>query len=369
MPQEQRIQIESTILGWLCKGKFVSTVIKISLALSLIFGLSSAPLAVSAANPPDGKPDLSVTVAPPDTDTVVPTAVAPSNIEPARAAGTAPTNSSAPANSSAPVNTASVAPASPVESADSKLAIQISKYDTLRTKQLAASAQEEERLMPIAGMQKQIVQLESLFGRANANVVMLYHLLARRYQVQAYVTGKFADAERLYRWLTDTPPTQKGFDELFYGSAYLAMADGYRMTRRYDLALTTYERSIPIFSRGKKAALNVIADYKTFGESGRDQIARTSSQSKVTTLMANNKAFIDAMEKSIGNERYVARPVADAYFGMAVCYLNRKDMARAREYFDKARANGMQIIDISKVKAAGKKTPVKGSIKGKAKPG
>jgi hypothetical protein len=240
------------------------------------------------------------------------------------------------------------------------LAAEINKLDEMRIKVQCANAQIEQRLMPIADMQKQIVTLESVVGRSNPSVVMLYHLLARRYQQQAYVTGKFADSEKLYRWLTDTATAQqKGFDELLFGSAYLAMADGYRMTKRYDLALSTYQRALPVFLRGKKAAQVIIADYKTFGESAYEKQVKSSSSAKVKNLIIANKNFIDAIDKSQGNERYSASPAADAYFGMAFCYLKRDDLAKAKEYLAKAKANGLIVVDIAKLKAAAKKSGAK----------
>ena len=154
--------------------------------------------------------------------------------------------------------------------------------------------------------------------------------------------------------MTDTATSQqKGFDELLFGSAYLAMADGYRMTKRYDLALSTYQQALPVFLRGKKAAQVLIADYKTFGESAYEKQVKSNSNSKVKSLVVANKSFIEAIDKSQGNERYVASPVPDAYFGMAVCYL------KAKEYLAKAKASGLIVVDIAKLKAATKKSGAK----------
>jgi tetratricopeptide (TPR) repeat protein len=270
----------------------------------------------------------------------------------------APAHTPSPAQAPTSASTSIAAPAN-------DLAAEINKLDEMRIKGQCANAQIEQRLMPIADMQKQIVTLESVMGRSNPNVVMLYHLLARRYQQQAYVTGKFADSEKLYRWLTDTATAQqKGFDELLFGSAYLAMADGYRMTKRYDLALSTYQRALPVFLRGKKAAQVIIADYKTFGESAYEKQVKSSSNDKVKSLIVANKNFIEAIDKSQGNERYIASPVPDAYFGMAVCYLKKDDLVKAKEYLAKAKANGLIVVDVAKLKAAAaKKSGTKPSSK------
>ncbi len=301
------------------------------------------------------------TVTPEATSTPAPaptaTSGAASGATPAPAQTATPEAASTPAQTPAPVQAPTSASTS-IAAPANDLAAEINKLDEMRIKGQCANAQIEQRLMPIADMQKQIVTLESVMGRSNPNVVMLYHLLARRYQQQAYVTGKFADSEKLYRWLTDTATAQqKGFDELLFGSAYLAMADGYRMTKRYDLALSTYQRALPVFLRGKKAAQVIIADYKTFGESAYEKQVKSSSNAKVKSLIAANKNFIEAIDKSQGNERYIASPVPDAYFGMAVCYLKKDDLVKAKEYLAKAKANGLIVVDIAKLKAAAAKKP------------
>ena len=300
----------------------------------------------------------STTVAPTATEatsTPAPAPTATSGATPAPAQTESPEAAPTPAQTPAPVQAQTSASTS-IAAPANDLAAEINKLDEMRIKGQCANAQIEQRLMPIADMQKQIVTLESVMGRSNPNVVMLYHLLARRYQQQAYVTGKFADSEKLYRWLTDTATAQqKGFDELLFGSAYLAMADGYRMTKRYDLALSTYQRALPVFLRGKKAAQVIIADYKTFGESAYEKQVKSSSNAKVKSLIIANKNFIEAIDKSQGNERYIASPVPDAYFGMAVCYLKKDDLVKAKEYLAKAKSNGLIVVDIAKLKAAASK--------------
>ncbi len=296
------------------------------------------------------------TVTPEATSTPAPPPTATSGAVSSPAQTASPEAIVTPAQAPAPVQAPTSASTS-IAAPANDLAAEINKLDEMRIKGQCANAQIEQRLMPIADMQKQIVTLESVMGRSNPNVVMLYHLLARRYQQQAYVTGKFADSEKLYRWLTDTATAQqKGFDELLFGSAYLAMADGYRMTKRYDLALSTYQRAIPVFLRGKKAAQVIIADYKTFGESAYEKQVKSSSNAKVKSLIIANKNFIEAIDKSQGNERYIASPIPDAYFGMAVCYLKKDDLVKAKEYLAKAKANGLIVVDIAKLKAAAAKT-------------
>jgi hypothetical protein len=320
----------------------------------------SDPVVVPAglAAPGGAATTSSTTVAPTATEatsTPAPAPTATSGATPAPAQTESPEAAPTPAQTPAPVQAQTSASTS-IAAPANDLAAEINKLDEMRIKGQCANAQIEQRLMPIADMQKQIVTLESVMGRSNPNVVMLYHLLARRYQQQAYVTGKFADSEKLYRWLTDTATAQqKGFDELLFGSAYLAMADGYRMTKRYDLALSTYQRALPVFLRGKKAAQVIIADYKTFGESAYEKQVKSSSNAKVKSLIIANKNFIEAIDKSQGNERYIASPVPDAYFGMAVCYLKKDDLVKAKEYLAKAKSNGLIVVDIAKLKAAASK--------------
>ncbi|MDQ5936588.1 MAG: hypothetical protein QG574_3924 [Cyanobacteriota bacterium erpe_2018_sw_21hr_WHONDRS-SW48-000092_B_bin.40] len=320
----------------------------------------SDPVVVPAglAAPGGAATTSSTTVAPTATEatsTPAPAPTATSGATPAPAQTESPEHAPTPAQTPAPVQAQTSASTS-IAAPANDLAAEINKLDEMRIKGQCANAQIEQRLMPIADMQKQIVTLESVMGRSNPNVVMLYHLLARRYQQQAYVTGKFADSEKLYRWLTDTATAQqKGFDELLFGSAYLAMADGYRMTKRYDLALSTYQRALPVFLRGKKAAQVIIADYKTFGESAYEKQVKSSSNAKVKSLIIANKNFIEAIDKSQGNERYIASPVPDAYFGMAVCYLKKDDLVKAKEYLAKAKSNGLIVVDIAKLKAAASK--------------
>ncbi|CAN5427656.1 hypothetical protein BH11CYA1_BH11CYA1_31550 [soil metagenome] len=350
-------------------------ILPVSLCFSIALSTARTPLAAFAA--PDAMTPANTSTSGPSSEALAkpdatsagpsPTAAAANvpattTANPTEASGAVPPTSAAAAGSADSLPTSTNASSAALPGNDLKA--EINKLDELRIKAQSANAQIEQRLMPIADMQKQIVMLEGMVGRSNPNVVMLYHLLARRYQQQAYVTGKFADSEKLYRWLTDTvTPQQKGFDELLAGSAYLAMADGYRMTKRYDVALTTYQRAVPIFLRGKKAAQVIIADYKTFGESAYEKQVSSSSDSKVKNLVIANKSFIEAIDKAQGNERYVATPVPDAYFGMAVCYLNKNDLAKAKDYLAKAKANGLTVVDIAKLKAAAKKPGVKAPIK------
>jgi|GEM_PF-2034260 len=366
--------------------------LSLCLALSLFFNKSSLPVlaapdvmtsggsSVNGATPSDpvvvpagpsapggaattSSTTVAPTLTPEPTSTTAPAPTATSGAASGAASGATPAPGQTASPEATPTPAQSPAPAQAPTSASTSiaapandLAVEINKLDEMRIKGQCANAQIEQRLMPIADMQKQIVTLESVMGRSNPNVVMLYHLLARRYQQQAYVTGKFADSEKLYRWLTDTATAQqKGFDELLFGSAYLAMADGYRMTKRYDLALSTYQRALPVFLRGKKAAQVIIADYKTFGESAYEKQVKSSSNDKVKSLIIANKNFIEAIDKSQGNERYLASPVPDAYFGMAVCYLKKDDLVKAKEYLAKAKSNGLIVVDIAKLKAAASK--------------
>lgn len=248
-----------------------------------------------------------------------------------------------------------------------KLKGELEKLDQMRSKLIGNRALVDERIAPLAEQQKQIVSLENLLGRSNPNVVVFYHLLAKRYQQQAYLNGRFADSERMYKWLTDTETAaQKGIDELLMGAAYLALADCYRHTGRYDLALSTYQRSIPIFLRGKKAATEIVADYKKIGESAIDKDIKRRSDAAAKAVMAANKNYIMAMDKSLGKERYDAPPVADAYFGMAVCYFKKNERSKAEEYLARAKKSGLRIIDNTKVVAAPGRARAKTA--GKARP-
>ena len=372
-------------------GCFVSSVfnsplktfiLPVSLCFSLLLGVSqvslpvlAAPDAMTPASTESGVTPAETTAPASDSSTSstpsIPSTPSTTTETPAAIPGAVPASTSTPnpaeaaqPSATTPTNAAATPAAEAAAKPGAELSAEIVKLDGLRIKAQCANAQIEQRLMPIADMQKQIVTLEGLLGRSNPNVVMLYHLLARRYQQQAYVTGKFADSEKLYRWLTDTATAQqKGFDELMFGSAYLGMADGYRMTKRYDVALTTYQRALPVFLRGKKAAKALIVDYDTFGESAYEKQAKSSSDAKVKSLIVANKAFIEAIDKAQGNERYIASPVPDAYFGMAFCYLKKDDLAKAKEYLAKAKANGLTVIDIAKLKAAAKKPGAKAPAK------
>jgi tetratricopeptide (TPR) repeat protein len=324
------------------------------LALSLMLAFSGAPASL-AADVPDAKAEAGQAAAeskPASADagttsdtkqTPTPTAVPPADtVTPASAAPVAPASAAA---ATGVENNTEPAAASLVPSpaaAKKTVKEEISEIDADRSKVLSLMAQASELISPLPQLQQQVQLLDRLLGRTNGGVVILYNLITTYHYRRAFANGQYAEAAKMCDWMLDTEARAKGtIDEFLAAHTQLQLADLDRKLGKYRESIDLLNKSIPMLTRGNKAAKKLVTDFKTM-ESPVDKARSADAKSHVKAIVASKQKYYDELDKQLAATKYNSTTeLGDIYFVMASDYAQLDNLPKASEYLAMARSHGM----------------------------